>query len=148
MKQKLLSPIEAERWEKIPPYPEFEASTQARIRRITDGKILKASRGKGWVRQVTLTGYGVRSLHLLIGLTFLGPCPTPGYKIRFHDGNPHNCAPSNLFYGPEIRGGDRHGTVTTKGGAEKIPYQHAIEQTWKDIMPMTEKLISSLKNAA
>ena len=142
------SPIEAERWEKIPPYPEFEASTLARIRKAVDGQILKPSKGQGWVRQVMLKGHGVKSLHILVGLAFIGPCPKPAYKIRFHDGNPHNCVPTNLFYGPDIRGSGRHSAVTTKGGAQKIPYQLVIEQTWKELTPMTEKLTGNLKSVA
>lgn len=127
-----------ERWEKIPGYEGFEASSSARIRRTTDGKILNASRGKSWVRQVMLPGYGIRCLHILIGATFIGPCP-PNDRVQFRDNNSHNCKPENLYYGP-ARGGHRSGTLTTKGGAAKIPHQQMIEKIWHDLLPETERV--------
>ena len=129
-----------EQWEKIPGYEGFEASTLARIRRTTDGRILKVGKGKGWVRQVVLPGYGLKCLHLLVSHTFLGPCPT-GNKVKFNDGNPYNCQPENLSYGPAERKHGRGSTLTTKGGAQKIPYEQRIREIWQKLLPKTELLL-------
>jgi hypothetical protein len=97
-----------ERWAEIPGYPEYQASTEGRIRRIVppkDGRPLKPwlkhCIGSSGYSQVNLfsseRGKRSKDVHRLVALTFLGPCPD-GMEVGHRDNNRQNCAVSNLIY--------------------------------------------------
>jgi hypothetical protein len=134
--------VTRERWKAIPGFRGYEASTRGRIRSVprsnwhfakwrNDGtrkRILFKYKGKiltphpargGW--QVTLsTGKAgrqfMRTVHLLVMLTFVGPRPGKPYEIDIchGDGNTKNNRLSNLRYDTKRGNHDdrwKHGTM-------------------------------------
>ena len=127
-------------WRVLAQYPDYEASTQGQIRRIRDGKILRPVKGRGWVQSVVFPEpHVLRSLHRLIAVTYLGPCPER-YQVKFRDGNQWNCAAGNLFYAPPTRSTTR----STKGGLQKQHGQRVTLSIWDAIMPHTERLMKKI----
>lgn len=70
------------------------------------------------------------TVHQLVALAFLGPCPA-GMEVRHRDGNPVNVVPSNLAYGTHsenISDKRSHGTdhnVTKTHCPQGHPYDDA-----------------------
>jgi hypothetical protein len=90
-----------EEWRDIPGVPDYQASTEGRIRRTTTGRLTSAGR-------VLRGGYAVVSIkrgdrfttvsaHGLVALAFIGPRAN-GLCVNHIDGDKHNSRPSNLEY--------------------------------------------------
>ena len=108
--------------------------------------MLTPSKGQGWVRQVVFYEYHCsRSLHRLIAVTYLGPCPAR-YQVKFRDGNQRNCAAENLSY--ESLTTRRSTTRSTKGGLQKQHGQRVTLSIWDAIAPYTERLIKKIFTCA
>jgi HNH endonuclease/NUMOD4 motif len=87
---------EPERWLPVPDYEDlYLVSSLGRIRSLprntTSGRIMKFQPHKDGV-QVK------RAVHIIVARAFLGP-PPEGQEVRHKDGNPPNCAVTNLHYG-------------------------------------------------
>ena len=86
-------------WKPLRNFPNYEGSTEGRIRCIRTQRVQKptvASRGQ---LLVSLYKDGTRHSKIvrrLIADTFIGECP--GMDVRHKDGNPLNCRPTNLEY--------------------------------------------------
>lgn len=106
-----------ERWRDIPGWEElYQASTFGQIRNARTGRILQPWPTRGGYVKVNLYRDGKRdakSVHLLVALTFLGPCP-PGQQVRHYKTNDRTQnALWNLRYGTpddQIDDRKRHGT--------------------------------------
>ena len=101
-------------WKDIPGYEgRYQASNQGRIRsvdrvipwgrggsRFINGKVLKPAGQKTTPHLRVVLGHGApgSTVHSLIALTFIGPCPS-GQEVRHLDGNPLNNCVDNLAYG-------------------------------------------------
>ena len=90
-----------ERWLPIPGFEGYEVSDQGRVRSTLRRKphILHPGGSRGyWMVGLRRDGQDhPRSIHRLVALTFLGPCPE-GMEVCHGDGNPHNNTPQNLRY--------------------------------------------------
>ena len=90
-----------ESWKSIPGYPEYEASTLGRIRRVHVLRPALHSPGKrGYLHliiQNAESGQKHWFVHNLILLTFYGPKPI-NYVVNHKDGNRLNNCPNNLQY--------------------------------------------------
>jgi hypothetical protein len=102
---------------KIPNYPDYEVTNKGIVRRTeprkgAPAKDLKTHLDKNGRAYVTLMAEGKQKklyLATLVGETFLGK-PGPGQRYQPKDGNPLNCAASNLesvYY----QRGSRNGNV-------------------------------------
>ncbi|MFI9244210.1 NUMOD4 motif-containing HNH endonuclease [Streptomyces sp. NPDC053086] len=107
-------------WRPVPGYEfDYEVNEQGDVRS------LPRQGAKGGLRRPTLAKVGYlklelwsrgrgesRYVHEIVAAAFLGPRPI-GLEIRHLDGNPLNCALSNLAYGTHgenVRDKRRHGT--------------------------------------
>lgn len=103
-----------ERWAKVPGWPEYEASTEGRIRR--ESRVLTCSVNKKGYRTVSFSRSSAvtcRNLHSVILETFVGPRPE-GKECCHNNGVRADCRLANLRY--DTRSGnarDRraHGTA-------------------------------------
>jgi hypothetical protein len=95
-----------EEWRRIPSFPDYEVSSDGKIRRFRDGH----SYPKGYVLKQRLNSmgyfcvmpclYGVPKaarVHRLVAEAFLGPCPE-GHVVNHRDGNRQNNSITNLEY--------------------------------------------------
>ena len=131
-----------EQWRPVLSCQGYEVSSLARVRRISDGKLFTGTKGKGWVRQVVFREYcRTISLHCLVALMFIGPCPT-NHRVQFRDGDRSNCAADNLFYA--LIPSHRADTPTTKGGTQ-TRRQATIAEIWMEITPAAERGIARLR---
>lgn len=91
-------------WREIPGFPNHEASSLGRIRRVTDGK--GRAKANGILRQrLRPSGYAVVSLsatkvfvHRLVCMAFHGPAPFPGAQVSHEDGDQQNNTAANLIW--------------------------------------------------
>jgi hypothetical protein len=109
----------------IPGYVGYEADIDGNVWSVASNwrgygkRKLCTSLSRHGYPQVSLIANGRkihRTVHKLIAVTFLGPCPD-GYQARHLDGNKSNPAVSNLAWGTakdNANDRDRHGT-TAKG---------------------------------
>lgn len=97
----------SEEWRPIPGYDGYEASNAGRIRSWKKWRnspvprILKASPQSAGYPFVILMLNGTETsatVHKLVGLTFLGPCPE-GMQMRHLDDDQTNCSVENLKWG-------------------------------------------------
>src|SRR6185312_11707944 len=106
-----------ERWLPVVGYEAYYAiSDWGRARSLRKGMILKPSySNQGGYGLVILTANGNavgRYIHRLVLEAFVGPCP-PGMETRHLDGDPRNCALTNLAWGTSSENKQdqiRHGT--------------------------------------
>lgn len=95
-------------WRNIPSFPDYQASTEGTIRRVTpraNGHRLEPSlngyvmKGTGYFT-ITITFPGGKRrnvcVHKLICLAFHGPKPTPQHEVAHGDGTRTNNRPDNL----------------------------------------------------
>lgn len=102
------------------------------IQRIP-GKLLKQVPDENGYLHVNLSKCGKtkgHSIHNLVLLTFVGPCP-PGMECRHLDGNPANNNLENLCWGTKKQNGEdrvRHGRTArgTNNGASKLTERRVI----------------------
>ena len=107
----------SEQWRDIPGFPQYQASSEGRIRSLKRGgrRVLTGTPFKSGYLYVHITPDGRRkhvSIHRLVLLAFSGPCPE-GLEARHLDGNCTNNHPGNLAWGTHsenIRDRVRHGT--------------------------------------
>lgn len=116
----------AERWTAVPGYEGYyEVSDQGRVRSYrtrprssqkvtTQPRLLKLVNGT-YLSVVLCGDEGRRTwtVHRLVALAFLGPCPD-GMETRHLNGDAHDCRLSNLTYGTHlenVRDTERHGTA-------------------------------------
>lgn len=92
-----------ETWKQIPGYPNYEASTQGRIRSVThydsigrlrNGKVKKTKTHKNGYIVVTLNHKDDCLVHRLLAITFLGE--RFGKEVNHKDGNKANNSLENL----------------------------------------------------
>jgi hypothetical protein len=89
-------------WIEIPDFPDYEISSDGRIRNKNSGKIIKPQETSGGYMQVTLyknrdsKRYN-RSVHQLVAYTFYD-VDKPGLDINHQDGRKFNNAVSNLEF--------------------------------------------------
>jgi hypothetical protein len=119
---------DVEEWRAVPGYEGiYEASDMGRIKtlarrlktwygtRACHEKILKTPPDKrGYPKLALQKGRNVKwtTVHAVVARAFLGE-PPKGHEVRHLDGNPSNCALSNLEYGTKLqnmRDQYRHGT--------------------------------------
>ena len=128
-------------WRDIPGYEgRYQASNLGRIRsldrrvpccrgatRLTKGKVLKPSGQKADPHLRVVLGHGApgSTVHSLVALTFIGPCPS-GQEVRHLDGNPLNNRVDNLAYG-------------TRG--ENILYVLRVGKAWRSLTAKQAKEI-------
>lgn len=98
-----------ETWKSVPGFEGVEASSEGRIRRSRDQKILNWSySGRSFeyprvVLSINPKRRGViqstrkHCVHILVAKTFIGECP-PGYEHNHKDGNKANPAADNLEF--------------------------------------------------
>lgn len=89
--------------------------------------------GPGY-RQICLGKRYVQSVHVLVLLAFVGPCPE-GMECRHLDGNPANNRLDNLCWGTGSENWNdkrRHGTLNILRG-EDCPYSKLTEDTVREI---------------
>lgn len=92
-----------ESWLPIPGYPGYEVSDMGQVRSykgLGRPRRLKGSPGNGGHLYISLVNNGVRlstSIHQLVLLAFVGPCPK-GREVCHLDSNPANNHLSNLKY--------------------------------------------------
>ena len=109
-----------EEWRAIDFAPGYEVSNQGRVRstrpwRGSKGRILAAQpNGFGYLRaKLYIDGKAKHcSIHRLILLAFVGPCPD-GHEVRHLDGNRSHNTLANLAYGTRsenVRDAIEHGT--------------------------------------
>lgn len=109
-----------ETWKPIPGWPEYEASSFGRVKRIVRSQtsrpgFLKQGDSKGY-KNISLCRDGKPSkkwVHRIVALTFLGDPPTPKHEAAHGDGNPSNNHLYNLRWatGSENqRDRKKHGT--------------------------------------
>jgi hypothetical protein len=100
-------------WLPIPDFPRYEVSNFGRIRRI-GGRILKPSASKGYLH-VSLCRNGeisTKRVHVIVLSAFCGRAPFEGAQAAHNDGNPLNCALTNLRWATAVENQadvDRHG---------------------------------------
>lgn len=96
----------SEKWKTIPDWPEYEASTEGRIRRAAAARGTQAGR---LLKQTVNSRHGycqvglsrackatTQRVHRLVCSTFYGPAPSPEHEVAHNDGDKVNCRPSNL----------------------------------------------------
>lgn len=109
-------------WKQIPEYPNYEASSEGRIRRAVGGQGTRA----GYVLKPKPHEYGYHlyalshnnhvkyeSEHRLVALAFHGPPPFLKSQVAHKDGNPTNTCPDNLRWDTAKGNADdmlKHGT--------------------------------------
>lgn len=124
--------LPGEQWRPIPGYERtYAVSSLGRVyslpRPTTSGGLLKGSPDKHGYPKVNLVQDGkqrTRRTHVLVALTFLGPCPD-GMEIRHLDGT-RNPALSNLAYGTHaenMRDMQAHGTCSSSNKTH-CPHGH------------------------
>ena len=90
-----------EQWLPILGFEAYEVSNQGRVRSFKHEKVHVLAPGGGRSYPMVVLrrdGQGhPRSIHRLVALAFLGPCPE-GLECCHCDGNPHNNTPQNLRY--------------------------------------------------
>ena len=92
-----------ETWLPIPGFPGYEVSNTGRLKSFkTSGwpRRLKGSPGNSGHLSISLVNNGVRlstSIHQLVMLAFVGPCPE-GMEVCHNAGNPANNNLENLRY--------------------------------------------------
>lgn len=107
-------PASCEIWRDVPGYEgRYQASDLGRIRsldrrvniahgstRLMRGRVLRPACQKNDPHLTVVLGHGkaASSVHRLVALAFLGPCPE-GQEVRHLDGNPQNNRADNLAYG-------------------------------------------------
>jgi len=92
-----------EQWKTIPSHGDYAVSDLGRVRRLTPNK--GARIGKVQTGSIGTHGYPVVSLgrqkrhtvHSLVALAFIGPCP-PGHEVNHKDGVKTNPRLTNLEY--------------------------------------------------
>ena len=138
-------------WKDVPGHRYYQVSNLGQVRslprpnstrsrkgkpfiRFFKGKILKPWNYNGTYRQVSLGRHVVQSVHSLVLLAFIGPCPD-GMECRHLDGDPSNNRLGNLRWGtPQENWEDkrRHGTVNVLRG-EDCPYSKLTEGVVREI---------------
>lgn len=145
-----------EEWRPVPGCDGYETSTLGRIRSL-DRVLLMANGGQRKHRgrvlrpgvhsaahpypQVNLGKLGGHAVHRLVASAFLGPRP-PGHYVCHRDGDPTNCAPSNLYYGtPAQNQADRarHGTATNGERHPQARIARRDAQIIRDLLARGEK---------
>lgn len=99
-----------ERWEPIPGFAGYEASSLGRVRsidrtepfknstRFRPGRVLRTRRDRYGYARVNLSVTAIHmtyAVHVLVALAFLGP-PSSAHEVAHWDGNKNNNVPSNL----------------------------------------------------
>ncbi|TET67298.1 MAG: hypothetical protein E3J56_13180 [Candidatus Aminicenantes bacterium] len=90
----------SEKWRIIPEFPRYAVSNQGRLMRIDTGKFIKPFLSKNGYLHIILCQTGKRfhkTVHRLIALTFLGPCPS-GKEVNHKNGIKTNNKSKNLEY--------------------------------------------------
>jgi hypothetical protein len=108
----------SDRWESIPSWPGYQASTAGQIRSHRTGKVLaqNTKKGKHPYQRVHLSQDGKARyvlVHRLILDTFMGPCPE-GQQALHLDDNPRNNSLGNLRWGTPK---ENHSTINRHGRA-------------------------------
>lgn len=134
-------------WRPIPGFFGYEASkcgSDRSIDRVIEmkngrkrrfyGVVLRPSYHSNEFRypQVNFGKMGTHKVHYLMAITWVGPKPGDQYQVRHLDGNPENCAASNLKWGtPTDNQEDRflHGTASVgmKSGVSVLTDGDVIE---------------------
>lgn len=86
----------SETWKAVADWPNYEASSFGRIRRLSTQRVLSPSTSRQGYLRVTLHGKSV-AVAKLVALAFLGPRPN-GLQINHIDGIKANNRPENLEY--------------------------------------------------
>jgi hypothetical protein len=83
----------------IPGSPSYFATSDGEIGNIRTGRILKpsANLARGGYLELNLGRAVHRTVHRLVALAFIGPCPE-GMEVRHLNGNPMDNRPANLAY--------------------------------------------------
>jgi hypothetical protein len=89
-------------WRDIPEFPNYQASSEGRVRNLKRNCVLTGTVTKKGYRQYSLRGVGGRRVaygHRLVAAAFLGPSPAPPCNLINHlDTNQLNNRPTNLEY--------------------------------------------------
>lgn len=117
-----------EKWRTVEDFPDYEVSNRGQVRSLKryPARILKpwlhASGGYPAVKlSVTGEKQQTKLVHQLVCYAFHGPKPTPKHEVAHWDGNPQNCATTNIRWAlPVENSADkrRHGTHINSGQFE------------------------------
>lgn len=94
--------LEEEIWKEVPDFPMYEASTLGKVRSLRKSEPHILSPGTSQRHRKTVILYNKKgrfgfSLHRIIALTFLGPCPN-GLQVCHNNGDYLDNKLSNLRY--------------------------------------------------
>ncbi len=126
-------------WRTVPSFPDYEASSEAQIRRCTPLPIRnrcimrplpQRPSSRGYPRVALWVGRRkVRFVHSLVCEAFHGPRPTASHEVAHWDGDVTNAKPSNLRWATKVENEAdkvRHGS--TRKGKPGKPQKLTSEQ--------------------
>lgn len=128
-----------EQWNAIPSAPDYEASSEGRIRRRVPDSVGRKpgilaqstnSTGRAQVSICVDRRPRSRKVHRLVAEAFHGYPPESRPMVCHRDGNPLNNRPENLYYGTSRSNGQdaaRHGTTASgaRNGNSKLTTRKA-----------------------
>lgn len=99
---------EVEEWREVPGHPGYEASSFGRVRSI-DRWVVTAD-GRQWLHKGSILSrgqrskyinirvgrYAVKGIHVVVCMTFHGPCPSKTHEVAHWNGNRRDNRPDNL----------------------------------------------------
>lgn len=139
-----------ERWLPIPGYEgHYEVSDMGRVRKLKSDsqRLLKIYRNKRGYCVVNLYkdgGFKTKSVHRLVLLAFVGPCPG-GYEACHYDGVRDNNHITNLRWGSRSENQmDRRRHGTTSSGGPKGARHPMAKLTEQDVLQIRQMFLGKM----